>query len=440
MLTAIEIGAAGATSFAAGYFLAKRSQHSSLPGRESILALESIARTLAGDVRGHSGTIKSVEAELATATGDSIRSCVRRILDAGTALQTRLQEAEARLAHQAAVLEQKTRASQVDALTQTFNRGALDERLRAAFDRQSESGRTSSLLMIDIDHFKRVNDSFGHLAGDAVLKQVTRRILDAVPAGAFVARYGGEEFAVLLEGATAQECREAAETVRSAIGQGEVSTGSRTIAVSSSAGLADTTDAESVEAWIERADQALYQAKSAGRDRGFVQISGELQPLIPAPISALRPVVAASRDTITGLFTADAFAASLDLAVADRSLGFIVVARLCGYSELIERRGFRAAEGALKEVAAAIRKTTRERDPAARISKATFAVLLSGAERSHADRLSERLRDAFEEATSIDDGLTLLTTTLEVQDDINGKHLTARCVSITADAWFPTSA
>lgn len=402
-----------------------------------MLALESIARTLAADVRGHSGTVRSAEAGLSSGSTDSVRNCVRQILEAGSTLQARLQDAENRLAQQAAVLEQKTRASQIDAMTQTFNRGALDERLRAAFDRKAESGRTSSLLMVDIDHFKRVNDGFGHLAGDVVLKTVSKRILESVPPGTFVARYGGEEFAALFEGATAQECREAAEAVRSAIGQGEVSTGARTIKISSSAGLADTSDAESLEAWIQFADAALYRAKGAGRDQGFVRLAGELTPLIPAPVDSGPD--SPSRDSITGLLSAGAFANVLDRAMEAETAGFVVVARLEGYSELIERRGFRAAEGALKAVATAIRATARASDPAARISKATFALMLSGAERPHADRLCERLQTAFESATSSDDGLSIKTGCLPLNEGAGGKNLIARCISLTTDAWFPAS-
>lgn len=437
MYTSTALPALAGGSFILGFALARFRRTPNQAPAPSTLELESIARTLAADVLDHSGTVRSAESGLVHGSSESVRDCVRRILEAGERLQTRLQNAEERLARQAELLEQRARASRIDALTQAFNRGALDERLSIAFAGQAERGRASALLMLDVDHFKRVNDRFGHLAGDVVLKAVAQRILQAAPTGSFVARYGGEEFAVLFEGSTAEECRRASEAIRSAIGADDVLAGERAIEISSSAGLADTSSAASLEAWIESADSALYFAKNAGRDRGYLRVGGEFLELVSIPASVATS--AASRDVITGLLTRDGLASALDMAIADDVPGIIIVAHLDGYGGLIERRGFRAAEGALKASAKAMRATIRERDPAARIARATFAVFMPEASAPQAERTIERLRAAFEAAASRDDGLSLMTSHLELMNDADGKTHVSRCVAMMAGGWFPTA-
>lgn len=425
----------GAGAFAVGFALAWSRTCSRRAHPPSTLALESIARTLAADVRDHSGTVRSAESALVSASGDSVRECVRRIQDAGVRLQARLQEAEERLARQSEMLEQRTRESQVDALTQAFNRGALDERLTLAFEGKTARGRASALLMLDVDHFKRINDRFGHPAGDIVLKTVAKRIQDSAPAGSFVARYGGEEFAVLFEGATAEERRQASETIRAAVGREEAVAGERSIRISCSAGLADSSEASSLEAWIERADSALYFAKNAGRDRGYVRFGKDFVELTPA--AAPMPAGGASRDAITGLLTRDAFASALDRAIADEQRGVILVAGLEGYSELIERRGFRAAEGALTAIATAMRSTVRDKDPAGRIGRASFAVLLLDASPAQAQGSVDRLRAAFASAASPEYGLSLTTANLDLDATSDGKSHVSRCVASLSGGWFP---
>jgi diguanylate cyclase (GGDEF)-like protein len=437
VVTTAVSASVGLGAFALGFALAwlRKSGDKSPP--PSTLALESIARTLAADVRDHAGSVRSAESALTHGSDESVRDCVRRILEAGTRLQARLQDAEDRLARQAVALEQSARASQIDALTQAFNRGALDERLSLAFQGQQERGRASALLMLDVDHFKRVNDRFGHPAGDVVLKTVAKRIQGAAPSGSFVARYGGEEFAVLFEGSTAEECRQASEAIRAAIGSGDVIAGERTIKISSSAGLGDTSGAASLETWIERSDSALYFAKNAGRDRGFLRVGDEFREFVTAPV--LSDAGAASQDKITGLLTRDAFASAIDQAIAEDQRGAIVVARLDGYSELIERRGFRAAEGALKSIAAALRSSVREKDPAGRIGRSTFAVLLPDAAPVHAQRSIDRLQATFASTVSPDDGLALTTAQSELAKDSDGKTQVAKCIATMASGWFPTA-
>jgi diguanylate cyclase (GGDEF)-like protein len=124
--------------------------------------------------------------------------------------------------------------------------------------------------MLDIDHFKKINDGFGHLVGDRVIKGVGAAIASAVKKGDVAARYGGEEFAVLLPGASADVAFQVAERVRETVGRASIkrldkkeSVGNVTI----SGGIAIMRSDESLLSFIDRADKALYAAKQGGRNR-----------------------------------------------------------------------------------------------------------------------------------------------------------------------------
>ena len=155
-----------------------------------------------------------------------------------------------------------------DALTGLHNRFAYDERLTQELARWQRYRTPLSLLLCDIDHFKKVNDTLGHHAGDEVLKSVADLLASALRKTDFIARYGGEEFVVLLSGAAADRAATVAEKLRQLVAEATIDLGSTTLNVTVSCGHATLEDEkESGAALFERADQALYQAKRSGRDR-----------------------------------------------------------------------------------------------------------------------------------------------------------------------------
>jgi diguanylate cyclase (GGDEF)-like protein len=173
-----------------------------------------------------------------------------------------------------AVVERQAR---LDGLTQLANRFEFDKRIEEDVESARRAGTNVSLLLFDLDHFKRVNDTYGHRAGDAVLRAAAKVLVDTVQGiraadretgvSPFVARYGGEELAVLirLDLAAAQRIGEA---VRHGLETQSVEFEGATIRVTASAGLASFPEhAESVAQLISAADAALYQAKSNGRNR-----------------------------------------------------------------------------------------------------------------------------------------------------------------------------
>ena len=156
----------------------------------------------------------------------------------------------------------------LDSLTKLYNRGALDLQLERTASISFFSESVACILMVDIDHFKHINDTYGHQAGDAVIQQLSDRLVSTFPRkGDFVARYGGEEFCVLLSGATLKVCQRLGErlveTVRKEVFQYQDISIPATVSV----GVAEIIHGETVPVWLERADQALYRAKNNGRNQ-----------------------------------------------------------------------------------------------------------------------------------------------------------------------------
>ena len=164
--------------------------------------------------------------------------------------------------------ERHKRLAARDGLTQLYNRRAFDERLAKARAREDRQGGRFAVLLLDIDHFKRLNDTFGHLAGDAALKHTARVLEGHLREGDEAARYGGEEFAIILPGADAAGAAPLAERVRAAIEGSQVVFEGARLAVTVSIGVAAwPEDGREIETLLAAADRALYAAKQDGRNR-----------------------------------------------------------------------------------------------------------------------------------------------------------------------------
>ena len=165
-------------------------------------------------------------------------------------------------------LEGARREAALDPLTRVPNRASLDEYLGRSAELNTLLRRPASLLMIDVDRFKAVNDGFGHPAGDAVVREVANCLVRTFPRRTdLVARYGGDEFAVILREVSLKEAGALAQRFVDAVRALRVPHAKEPIRVSVSVGLAECVPGEGPAAWVERADAALYRAKSGGRDR-----------------------------------------------------------------------------------------------------------------------------------------------------------------------------
>ena len=158
--------------------------------------------------------------------------------------------------------------SKTDFLTGLHNRGAWEDALINEFKRVKRSGHQSTLLMVDIDHFKRVNDTYGHAAGDVVIKQVAVAVKKNLRSTDIAGRYGGEEFAVLLVDTSADQALFFAERLRKNVEAMQIEFNQQLLNVTVSIGLGDfQADLQQYRDWIERADKALYQSKAGGRNQ-----------------------------------------------------------------------------------------------------------------------------------------------------------------------------
>ena len=158
--------------------------------------------------------------------------------------------------------------SRTDRLTQLNNRGFWEECLVNEFKRFKRTGQNVSLVMFDIDHFKKVNDTYGHQAGDEVIRKVSDILRKNMRETDIAGRYGGEEFAAILVNTDASSAAFFAERLRRGAAKCIVSHDGRDINFTISLGIADLTeDVADHQAWIERADQALYHSKEGGRNQ-----------------------------------------------------------------------------------------------------------------------------------------------------------------------------
>jgi diguanylate cyclase (GGDEF)-like protein len=165
------------------------------------------------------------------------------------------------------LVEEVKRMSLTDALTGCHNRRAMDERLAAEVESSQDRGQALSVMFVDVDRFKQVNDRHGHAAGDAVLREVARRCRNGLGASAqWMARYGGEEFLIVLPQVGADEARHLAQQLRQAIRSTPVQACEMELAVTASFGVAQLRAADGAQELLQRADAMLYEAKHGGRD------------------------------------------------------------------------------------------------------------------------------------------------------------------------------
>ena len=213
----------------------------------------------------------------AAADGDGLQTIVSGLTSATRqaqheteSLEKRLEASTQEIERLRQHLEMVRRDAMTDALTDLANRKAFDDHLAAACDQAEAEGGALTLALLDIDHFKRVNDTWGHQTGDQVLRYVASVLARTAANPRFAARYGGEEFAIVFPYESAAVVEAALNGVRSEIASRSLrrrSTDDDLGAVTVSAGFATRRRGETASAFIERADAALYASKRGGRNR-----------------------------------------------------------------------------------------------------------------------------------------------------------------------------
>ncbi|MBQ0720101.1 MAG: GGDEF domain-containing protein [Gammaproteobacteria bacterium] len=163
-------------------------------------------------------------------------------------------------------LMEKQQVLALDPLTGVANRGGFDKRIEEEMARSQRIGFPLSLLLVDIDKFKFVNDTFGHKAGDRVLQAIAKLMSGRVRDTDFIARYGGDEFVILLPGTSAEDAQAVAQGFCDAVKRCGFHSRGKSVDVTLSIGIAQLQQGDSSEAFFERADIAMYEVKNDGRD------------------------------------------------------------------------------------------------------------------------------------------------------------------------------
>lgn len=214
-------------------------------------------------------TLKSLVSRVAQET--------RMIADQNVRLQTQLSQSTQQMAELRYTLDKVKQESLIDPLTEVGNRKYFQNEITRLLLEATSNATPLSLLMIDIDFFKKFNDTYGHLIGDQVLKLVGRTLLENVKGRDVVCRYGGEEFAIILPETSQELAAHLAEQLRRTVGTKKITrrNSNETLgAITLSIGVAQYRADESAAALIERADKGLYQAKHEGRNRVVIAAAG----------------------------------------------------------------------------------------------------------------------------------------------------------------------
>jgi diguanylate cyclase (GGDEF)-like protein len=166
--------------------------------------------------------------------------------------------------------QQLEHLSRTDRLTQLQNRGYWEECLKREYNRIQRTGVASSLVIFDIDHFKNINDSYGHQAGDDVIRVTAKKLMDTQRSTDISGRYGGEEFVIILIGTNEDGAIYFAERLRKIIEALTIEYDQNSIKYTVSLGIAEySSELKDYNEWLERADRALYEAKNSGRNQSF---------------------------------------------------------------------------------------------------------------------------------------------------------------------------
>ncbi|QDU74445.1 Phytochrome-like protein cph2 [Bremerella volcania] len=257
--------------------------------REQLAGMIQFTSHFTGDLSKHIELLENLEQKLAHPEGDQpvaddgpsakAVELIAQITAANQKLKQRLESAEATLKTQSQELEDTLSEARTDALTQLLNRRAFDEERERRWALWQRKQQPFSLLILDIDHFKRVNDTYGHDAGDQVLREVAARLNSVMRKTDYLARIGGEELAILVPEADGTSVSTVAMKVLNVVRSLPVEYGQMSIEVTVSCGLMPVIHADGLETLTKGADAALYAAKAAGRNCGFLNDGESLIPI-----------------------------------------------------------------------------------------------------------------------------------------------------------------
>ena len=375
--------------------------------------LRDLAQNVAADVGAHNVVMTDVTSQLgdvdlkAPGAGEAVTEAVAKILEANGKLQTRLAEAEKKIQVQAEEIKSQHSEARTDALTGLANRRAFDDAMQQHLAQFNTQSRPFSLLIFDVDHFKKFNDTHGHQAGDEVLRSVAKTLAQVVKVSDIPCRYGGEEFALIMPSTTVQNGRIAAERVRKAIESMNVQFEDKTLQVTISVGLSEAIAEDDVTKLIRRADDAVYKSKEEGRNCGHWNDGTNILPVDMAEKNAQPAETAqepveespSSMDLADTLPDEKSFTDELQRRVAEShrfgvSLSAMFIS-MSNYPALEQEYGSAVGTLLLDSVAQFIRTSLRDMDLLATLEPGSFGVMLPGSGDREAQVVASRIQVAI---------------------------------------------
>lgn len=280
-LTTVGVGLLCGFSMGRFYTLNNETRQLKTDRQETLNALMTVMNStnrLNEDVDVHNSALQSAQHELeqlerADDLDDlqtKLVSNIARVVESNRKLENDLVVSRYKFENQAQELDRTRKEARTDALCNVGNRKAVDETLQFMVSRFKQSEKKSfGLMLIDIDHFKRINDTFGHQAGDEVLTSISLALKECVRPEDFVGRLGGDEFCILLDGLSDTNAQLVGTRIRSTIELYDftIDDSGQSTVVTMSMGLAVIRPEDDAIALYERADKALYKSKQLGRNR-----------------------------------------------------------------------------------------------------------------------------------------------------------------------------
>lgn len=376
-----------------------------------------LAQTVATNVGDHAAKMKAISADLAgidrgaDTAGAAVFNAMDQILGANTELQQRLEVAEKQLAVQAAEIKAHESEARTDSLTGLSNRRAFDDELKRRISEWQRKATPCSLILLDVDLFKKFNDTHGHQVGDEVLRQVAKVLTVQCREMDVPCRYGGEEFGVILPATDAATACKVAERIRAAIEAATTVCDSKKLKITCSLGVADFAAADDIPLLIRRADDALYVSKKAGRNCGHWNTG-----VTHVPITAAEKAPIASEEEATDAEEIEAIASPLkpvDQPTAPNGATFVqmlkrrvteshrfgipisvMYIKIDDYDVVKAKHGIGIARQVVDAAAPAFQKVLREMDTLAKLENGEFVVMLPGSTQHDVKHVVKRMQNA----------------------------------------------
>jgi diguanylate cyclase len=399
--------------------------------RKVLCSLELLANDLATDVNEHHSRVGEI--------GDSLKvddhkdsadviDAVNKIVNATSNMENKISRAEKRLEAQTAQVEKHVTLAGRDDLTELPNRRSFDKELRHLYNEFQSHTKPFSILFLDVDHFKKVNDLHGHQVGDTVLYEIGKTITSQIREGDIATRYGGEEFAVLLPFTSELDARLVAERIRKACADKVFTTNNESYRITISAGVSTIAPSLSPDTTVQRADLSLYAAKEAGRNQTYwhdgidcipfgksTAESPDLEAKKSKPEKAPKTAPAGNKAP-TKTTTEESGSIPPDFELSNRSIFCInvnrritewqrggppislLLLRIDQTNDIVKKHG-QAADNQLRSALCQLLKAfSRDMDDRCEFDANTYAILVPNSDHNSIGKIGERLRKGVAES------------------------------------------